>query len=956
MADNNLAVKITADIVDMQTKFAVAQATVRGLSSEMSKLATQSAKGLIDPAGSARLQQVAGDLLHARGAASEFASKLQAAGVSVGGFGNRVKSETQGVGGAFESMAGNVNAALKFTGIGIAIEGLHKLIDVVGEASQRANEIRNMSEVLGVTATQFQAMGVAAEEAGIGSEQMFRGVEKLVLVLDKARDGSGAEIEKLKALGLSNDQIRDKSFGAAQMIAFLSGRLNDASTHAETLKAISEVLGAKAVLAAGGIKQLGSDLDGWAQKAAEVNALNDYELSRLHEVGASWDKTGMAIKAASEKAVVWSADNIGVLKTLSAAIPQLGLLASAFEHLTGASGDAAAGGHVEGKIDRSGTADAQASAQAASQAAAKAGNSAITKDTLDSIKDQIEATKQGSAERLALVRQFYTDSLAFYANDPTVDKVKEAHRQLVAEQRAHGEELLREAQKNAADLVTATREKASEIMAEEGVSKAQQLAQVRDLYAEELQSATLTKEKRLEVERSLNEAITAVHREAASTAQAIARSDADTGIAIARLTLAAQKQVLDEELAAHQINAAQKLAILRQFAAEEFSITLKGLNDELIQLENQPDKYREVYNQIRELKAKLALDMAALDRQYAADARRAAQDEATAWKGAVSEIEGAENTMIGDLLSGRKSFAASAISAGEQLATKEIEDTARAVTTRLLLGNTEEAQKKAMEQGGVLYHLFAEGQKTAATGAGTTARTSTQVTGEATGKALDATGAAAHTVAEGAKTAATATGVAARNTAGATENAGLFARIGAAIASWFGGETSKTGATTAGATTRTTEQATADATAMAAQKVTALSEINASAAVGAAAAGASVAAIPVYGWAMAGPTAAATYGELAAYASALSFDRGAWNIPSDMHGVTVHQGETILPRPFAEEFRANGGGLGGGHGGGDTYGDTNINNHFHEVHPSTDQIMAHFSKAVRNGHPALRGR
>ncbi len=41
------------------------------------------------------------------------------------------------------------------------------------------------------------------------------------------------------------------------------------------------------------------------------------------------------------------------------------------------------------------------------------------------------------------------------------------------------------------------------------------------------------------------------------------------------------------------------------------------------------------------------------------------------------------------------------------------------------------------------------------------------------------------------------------------------------------------------------------------------------------------------------------------------FDVGAWNIPHDMPAM-VHAGETILPRPFAEDFRRNGGSLGGG--------------------------------------------
>jgi hypothetical protein len=958
---NNLAVKVTADVADLNSNFLIAQARANALATELRALA-KATGGIANPAAIAGMQQLSGDLIAARQKVAGMAEELGKAGVSAGGFGNRMRTETQGIGGAFESMSGMVNNALKFSGIGLAIEGIHKLSEAITEAGQRANDIRNMSEVIGVTGTQFQAMQIAAEETGIEANQLFRAMEKLVNVLHEARDKSGAAVEKLKELGITNDQINNKAFDAAQMMAYFSSRLNDASTAASEQEAMLKVLGPRVALASRAFKELGSDVGVWTQKVREANGTTDEQNKRLSEMAAYWAHIGRQIENATSKMLIWSADATkgAQLASMAAALTAPGLAGVAA--LTAPEPPKpAAQGSVSGKIDRSGGAAASADADARSaaaqraQAAIAAANAAITKDTLDSIRDQIEGTKQGSAARLALVRQFYQDSLAYYANDPTVDKVKEAHRALVAEERQHGEELKREAEKNASDLVAATREKASEIMAEEGVSKAQQLAQVRDLYAEELQSATLTKEKRVEVERSLNEAIAAVHREASSTSQAIARSDADTNIAIARLSIAAEKQVLDQQLAAHQINAAQKLAISRQFAAEEFALNQKALANELGQLHQGTAEYERVYNQIRELKAKLVLDMVALDRQAAIDAKKAADEEATAWKGAVSEIEGAESTMIGDLLSGRKSFAASAMQAGEQLATKEIEDAARAVTTRLLLGNTEEAQKKAMEQGGVLYHLFAEGQKTGTTVAGTTARASTEATGQATTKTLDAAGAAVHTAAEGTKTGVTAAGVTART--GAEASSGIFSVIARTIASWFGAETAKTGATAAGAGIRTTTQAAADTEAMAVAKLTALSEINASAAVGAAAAGASVAAIPFYGWAMAAPTAAATYGELAAYAGTLAFDQGAWNLPHDMHGVTVHKGETIMPRPFAEDYRANvsgAGGQSGGQGGGDTYGPTHIENNFHGVHPTTDSIMAHFAKAVRNGHPALR--
>ena len=72
--------------------------------------------------------------------------------------------------------------------------------------------------------------------------------------------------------------------------------------------------------------------------------------------------------------------------------------------------------------------------------------------------------------------------------------------------------------------------------------------------------------------------------------------------------------------------------------------------------------------------------------------------------------------------------------------------------------------------------------------------------------------------------------------------------------------------------------------------------------------------IPYVGPVLAVAAAAAAVMEVKKFAS---FDVGAWNIPHDMPAM-VHQGEAILPRPFADDFRSAMSGR-GSMGGGDTY-------------------------------------
>jgi hypothetical protein len=85
-----------------------------------------------------------------------------------------------------------------------------------------------------------------------------------------------------------------------------------------------------------------------------------------------------------------------------------------------------------------------------------------------------------------------------------------------------------------------------------------------------------------------------------------------------------------------------------------------------------------------------------------------------------------------------------------------------------------------------------------------------------------------------------------------------------------------------------------------------------------------------------------------------SFDQGAWSLPGDMLAM-VHQGETILPRAFAEDFRSA---VSGGSGGG---GDTHIHIHATDAQSFQRQLMNSGStlarslrQQARNFHPALR--
>jgi hypothetical protein len=86
-------------------------------------------------------------------------------------------------------------------------------------------------------------------------------------------------------------------------------------------------------------------------------------------------------------------------------------------------------------------------------------------------------------------------------------------------------------------------------------------------------------------------------------------------------------------------------------------------------------------------------------------------------------------------------------------------------------------------------------------------------------------------------------------------------------------------------------------------KTTTMSEASANAALGATAAGASVAAIPYWGWAAAPGVAAGTYAMLMGYAATIPAAAGGWEVPKDTLAM-VHQDEMVLPAHLADRVRS----------------------------------------------------
>ena len=293
---NNLEIKISADVAELQAKFAIARAEANSLSSELNKLARASAGGIVDPASASRMQQVATQMLSARGAAASLSSQIQAAGVSVGGFG-----------GQLESARG---------GIATSAREIHRLFEELRTGSAGGADvtiIRLASHLLGLGPAGLVAVGaIAGLTAGLGY-MIVKAIEAgnaLNHALAGAAIAGNTDITRAAIQGLADDIEKSAGLsekGAMQIATALVGIPGIGGPGINAVKAMMSDLVVK--------------FDGDSQKIAEF-------LTKMFSEGTSAAKAAEMVSAfarvgTADRELAADADRSGVAALAQAAKWQL---------------------------------------------------------------------------------------------------------------------------------------------------------------------------------------------------------------------------------------------------------------------------------------------------------------------------------------------------------------------------------------------------------------------------------------------------------------------------------------------------------------------------------------------------------------------------------------------------------------------------------------------------------
>lgn len=379
--------------------------------------------------------------------------------------------------------------------------------------------------------------------------------------------------------------------------------------------------------------------------------------------------------------------------------------------------------------------------------------------------------------------------------------------------------------------------------------------------------------------------------------------------AVDRVALATKKELLDAQVAAHQVSRVEEYNQLKSLALQQDQANIDNLNNLIKTLQEGTAAYAAAMNMRAQLTAKLVMDTAKYNSEILQYEAKAATGSEKAWADAANRIGNAFENEMGQYISGQQTAA----------------EAAQKIVTTMVQSFVTGAIKMAAQ--------WAVSQLAMAT--------SSQGTMNAV------------------------------NAAQAAGGTGFFALISKQLSALVGNETAQVGAVVAGETAKNAARTTGQGVGAAVRAAEGTKIITSDAAKAYAGAYSAVAGIPYVGPILAPAAGAAAFAAVAAYGALASLDVGTFNVPQNMPAY-LHAGEMVVPATFATGLRNAMGATGGAssfsnspinvalsstiNSSGDGSGGMSYGQMSQLVAASQQQLVSYITNMMRNGNLMLPGR
>lgn len=144
------------------------------------------------------------------------------------------------------------------------LAGAFSIAAVTGFAhsvAQAADRVGELADQLNISTDDVQKFQMAAQLYGVKFEAVASAIARINDARTAAISSEGAQRAAFEKLGMSVQQLSDRSLGSEQVLVLLGEKLNENKNNAQMMAAATDLLGlklTKAAMAAGTIKDLGT--------------------------------------------------------------------------------------------------------------------------------------------------------------------------------------------------------------------------------------------------------------------------------------------------------------------------------------------------------------------------------------------------------------------------------------------------------------------------------------------------------------------------------------------------------------------------------------------------------------------------------------------------------------------------------------------------------------------------
>jgi Flp pilus assembly pilin Flp len=186
----------------------------------------------------------------------------------------QIRESGLNIGESLEGMKKQISTAFEAAGIMAAYEAIKEVGDAINEAAERAEQLKQLSEIMGTTTSEMQGLQAVSAQAGVSADLLQRGLMKVTQMMTMARDGSKADAEALQKVGITQADLTNKSYTAANALYTMArsgAQVGD----------IQYVLGQRAGLLATAFDKLKGGQQAMEAESRKLYGLNTAEISVL---------------------------------------------------------------------------------------------------------------------------------------------------------------------------------------------------------------------------------------------------------------------------------------------------------------------------------------------------------------------------------------------------------------------------------------------------------------------------------------------------------------------------------------------------------------------------------------------------------------------------------------------------------------------------------------------------